>query len=262
MVDIRVTNSSIGIEADDDATIRVTNASINIEDTDSPLYIRVTNVAIMIESVYEIIPDSCYHIHTAESPEIEIVTGVIFRTAGLISYGDFTSAAMTYFTRPDEAGTSITAELTLGCWCWFDAESTDAATGLMCKWLEAGNLRSYALFKDAANKFTFIVSDDGTNEYSVDDGGVNYATGKWFYVVGRFTPNNELAVVVNGAWYLDNVGISAEIYDGTEALDFGRKNHTDYLDGRMCQAFLSADSVPNWFIEAMYAHSKGMFMAR
>ena len=262
MVDIRVTNSAIMLESDDDCIIRVTNAAIMVEDVDDPIYLRVTNVAIMIESVTEISPDSCYHIVTSESPRIEVVDGVMFRTAGLVAYGDFIAAAMAYLSRPDEAGLSITDELTLGCWCWFDAESTDAATGLMCKWLEAGNERSYALFKDASNQLTFIVSDDGTNEYSIDDGGANYATGQWFYVVGRFTPNNELALFVNGTWYYETVGIPAGIFDSAEALDFGRKNHTDYLDGRMSDAFLSACSVPTRFIEAMYAHSRGMYMSR
>jgi hypothetical protein len=263
MVDIRVTNASIGVEDNDAETdLRLTNASIGIEDNDAITYLRLTNAAIMIESGYQVAPDSCYHVHTAESPIVEVIDGVMLRTAGLVAYGDFTRGALTYLTRADEPGTSITGELTLGCWCWFDDESTDAATGLMCKWLEAGNLRSYALFKDASNKLTFIVSDDGTNEYSVDDGGANYVKDAWFYVVGRFTPNNEMALFVNGTMYLDNVGIPAEIYDSTEALDFGRKNHTDYLDGRMTQAFLSACSVPNRFIEAMFAHSRGMFIAR
>jgi hypothetical protein len=263
MTDIRVTNASIGIEDTDTVDyLRVTNASINVEDIDASTSLRVTNAAIMIEDWVEVVPDSCYHIHTAESPEIEVIDGVMFRTSGLVVYGDFTRAAYTYLSRPDEPGTSITGRLTLGCWCWFDAESTDAATGLMCKWLEAGNLRSYALFKDANNKLTFSVSDDGTNVYSVDDSAANYATGKWFYVAGRFTPNNELAIFINGTWYLNNIGIPAEIYDGTEALDFGRKNHTDYLDGRECHNFLCGYAVPNTFIEAKYAHSKAMFMAR
>ncbi len=262
MVDIRVTNASIGIESDSDSTIRVTNAAIMVEDAIDPIHIRVTNAAIMIEAWVEIAPDSCYHIHTAESPTVEVVDGVMFRTAGLIVYGDFARVALAYLTRADEPGTSITDDITLGCWCWFDTESTDAATGLMCKWYETGNLRSYALFKSATNKFTFIVSDDGTNEYSVDDGGVNYAIDKWFYVVGRFTPNNELAIFVNGSWYFNKIGIPPAIYDSTEAFDFGRKNHTDYLDGRMCHAFLCAHSVPDTFIEAMYAHSRAMFMAR
>jgi hypothetical protein len=263
MTDIRVTNASIEIEDEDTETyLRVTNAAIDIEDNDAVTYLRVTNAAIMIESAYQVAPDSCYHIHTAESPDIEIINGVMLRTSGLIAYGDFTRGSLTYLSRPDEAGTSITDELTLGCWCWFDEESTDAATGLICKWLEAGNLRSYALFKDASNKFTFIVSDDGTNEYSIDDGGVNYAEDTWFYVVGRFTPNNEMALFVNGTWYLDNIGIPAAIFDSTEALDFGRKNHTDYLDGRMSDAFISGCSVPTRFIETMFAHSRAMFMAR
>jgi hypothetical protein len=132
----------------------------------------------------------------------------------------------------------------------------------MSKWYETGNQRSYALFKDAANNLTFIISDDGTNEYSIADGAANYDDSKWFFVVGRFDPNDELALFVNGTWYTDTTGIQAAIYDSTEAFEFGRKNRTDYLDGRMCDSFLCACAVPDVFIEAMYAHTKSMFMGR
>jgi hypothetical protein len=259
-VDIHVANGAIVIESEDDLVLFVANASIGIEYTVDQV-LTVINAAIIIEYRYEVDPADCYH--TLFSDEVELRDpGVRFGVSGLATYADFCAAEKVYFTRADEPGTSIVDAITLGCWCWFDAESTDAETGLISKWLEAGNLRSYVLYKNADNDFVFSISNDGTNVTTIDDAAVNYTTSKWFFVVGRLDPNNSLDVFVNGLWYSNVTSIPNDIYDSTEAFEFGRYNRTNYLDGRMCQAFLCAYALSNTFIEALYAHSKAMFMSR
>jgi hypothetical protein len=259
-VDIRVTNASIGIEGDDAQFVRVDNASIGIEETDTQFLI-LNNAAIMVEYNLEVNPYDTYH--TLYSHEVRLVDPAVhFGDAGLATYGDFVAAEEAYFTRADEAGTSITDAITLGCWCWFDAESTGAATGLISKWLEAGNLRSYVLYKNAANSFVFSISSNGTAVTTITDSVANYGAGEWFFVAGKLTQGDKLSLFVNGTWYTNVTTIPMGIYDSTEALDFGRYNHSNYLDGRMCHAFLCGYAVPDWFIEALYAHTKSMFISR
>lgn len=262
MVDIRVSNAAIEIEYEDSTTdIRLTNAAIDIEYS-NPTDLRVENAAIMIEYIDVIVPDpETYHVHVAETVTLIQMTGPMIGTSGLIVYSDFNASVNNYYSRPDEPGLDFASALTLGCWVWFDTESTDTATGLMSKW-GASDEQSYMLYKTAGNVLTFDITEDGTTDVVIGDGAANYAISQWFYVVGRFTPSVEMALFVNGTWYLKDTSVPALIYDSTTAFELGRYGGANYLDGRMCHAFLCGYAVPDRFIEAMYAHSKAMFMSR
>ena len=177
-------------------------------------------------------------------------------------YHDFVRANSEYFGIADAAGLDITANLTLGCWVYFDAESTDVVTGIMSKWYETGNQRAFVIYKSAANKIVFSVSVDGSAVISVDDLGASYVVGQWFYVVGRYTPSEELALFVNGMWYQNITSIPASLMNSSEPFELGRYNRTNYLDGRMSQSFLCAYSVPSRFICSMFSHAKALYMNR
>jgi hypothetical protein len=180
-------------------------------------------------------------------------------TSGLITYLDFVRANGCFLVRTTEEGLEITDALTLGGWFWFDTQSTGNLTGLMGKWMEAGNQRAYVLRKLDSDKLSFDISIDGSVETTINDGGANYAISHWFFIVGRFTPSTELALFVNGTWYSEDTSIPASIHNSTNDFYVGRYNGTNYLDGRMCHMFLSAYAIPDVFIEANYAHTKALF---
>lgn len=176
------------------------------------------------------------------------------------NYVDFVRASSNYLGRADETALSIHYDLTVGCWVYFDVESTDVATGIISKWYDIGIQKSYVIYKNAANEIVFSVSEDGTNEVSIDDGGDNYAESRWMYIVGRFTPSEQMALFVNGVWYVKTIGVPATIFNSSEAFEIGRYNRDNYLDGRVSQAFLCAYSVPDRFICAMFAHARALYM--
>jgi urocanate hydratase len=95
-------------------------------------------------------------------------------TSGLITYADFERATPNHLTREDEPGLSITGDLTTGAWVYFDFQSTGRVTGIINKWYDVGNQRSYALYKTAGGALTFSVSNNGSTVYSASDMGVNY----------------------------------------------------------------------------------------
>jgi hypothetical protein len=181
-------------------------------------------------------------------------------TSGLVTYLDFVRSDNCFLYRPTESGFDITGDLTFGTWVYFDAESTNVETGIMGKWATAGNQRSYILYKSASNKITFSISDDGTTVYTVNDLGENYITGQWFFVVCKFISSTELAILVNGKWYRNAVGIPASIYISTPDFYVGCYNLLNHLDGRLAHMFLCVYAVPEYFICALYSHSKAMFM--
>jgi hypothetical protein len=176
------------------------------------------------------------------------------------SYKDFTRASSQYLSRADEDALSFHNNFTIGCWVYFDAESTDVETGIISKWYETGNERAYVLYKDSSNVIHFKVSNSGADEYDITDHGISYQEEQWFYVVGRFAPQSELALFVNGIWFKQVSGIPTDVYNSSEAFEIGRYNRDNYLDGRVCQAFVCGYTVPDRFICSMYAHAKALFM--
>jgi hypothetical protein len=176
------------------------------------------------------------------------------------SYKDFIRASSQYLSRADEDALSFHENLTVGCWVYFDAESTDVETGIISKWYETGNERSYVLYKDSNNIIHFKVSNTGADEYDITDYGISYKEEQWFYIVGRFAPSVELALFVNGIWFKQVDDVPADIYNSSENFEIGRYNRDNYLDGRVCQAFVCGYTVPDRFICSMYAHAKALFM--
>jgi hypothetical protein len=164
-----------------------------------------------------------------------------------------------------DASFDITKELTIGGWVYFSPGSSGIDMGIISKWdTSLGNSRAYLLNKDANNKFKFSICSDGTagRVISVDDNSVNFAEETWFFVVGRYTPSKEIALFVNGSWYRNTTAIHAALFDTPENLEIGRYSRANYLNGRASHAFICAYSVPDRFIEAMYAHARALFKSK
>jgi len=181
----------------------------------------------------------------------------------LTTYMKFSRGLHCYLSRPDEIGLSITGDLTIGAWVWFDTGSRGFSTAIIGKWYESGDERSYVLYKDKSGIIKFSISETGINNLNtVEDGGENYTIGGWHYIVGRYTPSKEMALFVDGNWYSNSVGIFSSIHDSTEPFEIARYNRDNYFDGRLCHIFVCAAAIDTEDIEAMYHHVKAMFQAK
>ncbi len=179
---------------------------------------------------------------------------------GLITYMQFAKLLHCYLSRPDEPGLSMTGELTLGGWIKFTTYTRGVLTGIMGKWLEAGDDRSFVIRKNSNGSIEFAVSETGDGTLtSITDLGVNFVINRWMYIVGRYTPSSEVALFVDGNWYRNTTSIPASIHDSDEQFEIARYNRTNYFDGRLCHIFISAESIDDADVESMYAHSRGMF---
>jgi len=187
-------------------------------------------------------------------------------TNGLLSYLDFIRASSMYLKRPTEPGIAITGAMTVWAWIYFDVESTGNETGIISKWYTIGNLRSYLLYKTAGNAFTFDISTDGTAVKTVGDAVANYTISKWWFVLGRFIPSTELALLVGEAsggtynWYRNVAAIPATIFVSTEALEIGRGSRTNYLDGRMSSAGLVANALTDVQAWNIFSQTRPLLM--
>ncbi len=132
--------------------------------------------------------------------------------------------------------------------------------GIMGKW--ASFNAAYLLYKFTDNKIYFGVSSNGTTMVSINDDNDNFEEEQWLFIVGRYTPGAELALFINGNWYKETAGIPAFLFDSAQDFEIGRYSGGNYLNGKVAHAFVCAYSVPDRFIEAMYAHTRALFKSK
>lgn len=236
------TQVAVDVEYEDtEAYVQASDVAVNVEYESTEAEIRVTNLCIMVEYIPK--TGNC---------------GI--NDMGLVTYYEFASSQLCYLSRADEAGISVTGELTFGCWILMNTLCRGKVTPVMGKWYSGGDQRSFVIYKAANDSMTLSISADGIAvSATVNDGGANFQSDRWMYVVGRFTPSTELALFVDGNWYRNTTAIPATLFDSTEQLEVARYDHYYYLDGGVCHAFLSAMALDDAEIEANYYHAKAMF---
>ena len=162
-----------------------------------------------------------------------------------------------YLSRADEAGLDRTGSLTLGGWFWMDVLT--ATSGLIGKWNETGNQRSYLVFfNNADDTARFIVSSDGTATTSVT--GSVLAVNRWHFIVGRYNPSTETAVFVNGVKLVNTTSIPASIFAGTADFLIGSYNAGgNLLNGRAALCFMCDTNHSDIVIQSIFQQTRGFF---
>lgn len=181
----------------------------------------------------------------------------------------FVGASSMYLSRADEAVLDITGAeghidgvsrgLTIGG--WFYAVSLPSATNWMtAKYNTTGNQRSYGLYLNSSNTFTFIISSDGTAVYSVSATAAA-STSTWYFVVGRYikaTP--EINIWIYETEAINTTSIPSSIYSGSATFTIGASAVPDgYYTGLAAHVFLCCTAVPDVLIKAIYRKTKGLF---
>lgn len=168
-----------------------------------------------------------------------------------------------YMHRADEAGTSITGNMTVGGWVWRDTDATFERLG--SKFNATGNQRTWALFQNSS-KWNFTVSSNGTATTAVNGSASSSATGRWEFVVGRYTTSTEIAVFCmsdDGQDKATNTtSIPASIFDSTTSLVFAANGDAAFgnkLDGRLALLFLCATAVSDSTLYNLYFRTLPLF---
>lgn len=189
---------------------------------------------------------------------------------GLATYVTF-DGANDYFSRADEAATSITGAEThidgaingLTCGGWVYNTSATAEGVVLSKWLAAANL-SYILSLRgdvAGDPLYFQISDDGANADEVASSG-GYTASRWHFVAGRFNDNDtgeELACWLDGVKTTDTTA-RATIFDGTANFCLGAgSTGGGKLTGRLPIAFLCAAALSDDMIGALFQQSRALY---
>jgi len=157
--------------------------------------------------------------------------------------------------------------LTLGGWWRLD---TLQACGLIGKWNGATNNRSYQLdWWNNNNTFAFHITNNGlwANEQHVEATSYSEAVDTWYFVAARFDPGNENKIWVGAATDTAltadiNATTHASIFNGAADLEIGYWNEGGgfFLDGDASCVFLCGSKLPDYVIDAMFAHTKRLFV--
>lgn len=163
---------------------------------------------------------------------------------GLVPYTQF-DGTTGQLTRSDEAATSITGALTLGCWVYFD--SVPVGSGLIGKWTPYAIYSSGASFRFAVFSGSIIAAERAS-----------FATGQWLFAAGRYTPSTELKLWYNNETYTNTTSIPASIADTAVPFGMGRIG-IGYFPGRITLAFLCAAALSDETISTLYDFTRPLF---
>ena len=120
-------------------------------------------------------------------------------------------------------------------WVLFDTLTASTQYTVLGKWGAAGQ-RSYRLHRSSANKWTWGLCGDGTNETSkarTDDP----STGTWYFFYAYYDGANIGLSINNDS--AQTAAYSSGTFDGTNQFQLGAQNNTSRLDGGL-------DSVTFW----------------
>jgi len=137
--------------------------------------------------------------------------------------------------------------LTVGCWVKVDA--TPGVVGGLVTIYGVATQRSFALFWNSSNQVVFGVSGDGTVVTNVNSSPS--AVDVWAFVVGRFTPSAEVAVIVNGTKTATTISVPASAFNSTQPFEIGRisNNNSQILEAKWRDAFICASILSDAQIE-------------
>ncbi|NIQ88767.1 MAG: LamG domain-containing protein, partial [Deltaproteobacteria bacterium] len=130
------------------------------------------------------------------------------------------------------------------------------------KWTAAGDQRSYSLLTGAADRFTFQITNLGTFA-DIDQVAdtVDYDTGEWYFIVGRFDPSAAIYIDVNGRNTSTVAGIPASIFNSTSGLEIGSRDGgtAELYTGYVSCAFLCATYLSDAIVSSLFQQTRAAF---
>lgn len=185
----------------------------------------------------------------------------------LVPYIDFDGTG-DYLSRATEGGLELTGSgaygtpgLTMGGWFWEDVQS--ANRGLIGKWTDTGNQRSYLMGSNSGS-LVGAISSNGTGTITVTH-SIALATGAWNFLAYRYIPSTVLSVyhlsAISSSAEHNVTSIPATIFSSsTAALQIGAYNAgTQNMNGRASLCFLSACGLSASYIMMLFNQSRTLF---
>lgn len=146
----------------------------------------------------------------------------------------------------------------LTCGAWVYPTETGTVEDIMSKSGAVGAI-SYRIYIDAADQWSFTISDDGTNETIATYATAIPTFNSWYFVVGRFIPSASVDIFVNGV-ETNQPTARASIFNSSA--DFMIAAYSIVISefaGRISFPFICAAQLSNSIIKALFEQTKAMF---
>jgi len=111
----------------------------------------------------------------------------------------------------------------VGCWCMVD--TVPAVSGAVLGRDGIASNRGYSVTFNSSQEFRFILS--GTGGAAFPAVGLPTTLGVWHFIVGRFIPSAEIAIIVDGDKQTNTTAIPASCNVSTQAFEVGRSLNDD-----------------------------------
>jgi hypothetical protein len=151
---------------------------------------------------------------------------------------NFTAASLQNLSVPDTTSLDITGQLTLACWAKSSGSYANNR-GLVSKYIQLLNQRSYVLYITASGFVGFALSTDGTFQAANTITGSSAIGTDWAHVAAVVTPSSRQEIFVNGAsGAVKTSSVLASIHSGTAPLQIGQQfsNTVDFsFDGLIAE---------------------------
>jgi hypothetical protein len=123
----------------------------------------------------------------------------------------------------DNASLDVTTGLSLEAWVYSSASDATVGDGVLSKWHEGSNKRSFLMYALDFDSFYFFVSNDGAATNSVTFGINSADYEKYNHFVCTFDGTN-LKAYVNGALYNTSAATFSSIYNSDKNVAIGNYN--------------------------------------
>lgn len=152
--------------------------------------------------------------------------------------------------------------LTMGMWVK-PASLPGAATRMFSKGTTTGNARAYALCQNASNQFSFVISSDGTVQFSVADTAA-FVAGAWYFVVARFDPSTEIKLWTKSLSIdrtnTNTTSIPATLNNSATGLAIGAQaDGTQFSNIRASMCWLSVEMLDDDLVDDLYIQGHDAF---
>jgi hypothetical protein len=153
---------------------------------------------------------------------------------GKVSGGrDFEADSSEYFSIADNADLS-TGDIDFTLQAWVQLESKGSVRVIVGKWPAVGNFEYLLYYDSGADRFTAVVSSNGSNVISVVANNLGSpSTGTWYLIHFWHDSVNNLIGISANAGAADTTAHSGGVRDGNGPLNVGRNDDGDthFWDG-------------------------------
>lgn len=190
---------------------------------------------------------------------------------GLTYAATFTAASSQYLSIADNASLRLLkGDCTVACWVNMASKPANIM-GLLSKYTGGSNQREWQLFWDnAADRFTFQISIDGTATNTLGVGPSAPSTATWYFVVARYLAGASIQIFMGaaGGSLIGPVTTAATspvtLAGFSSEMAIGRRAGTaaTYLDGSMAQALSWQRAISQAEVAYLYNSGAGRDLRR